>query len=264
MALTAKKNAVDTIRQSYRVLSTESNLSPQNPLITNSLTKLVRDLSLYSKSIEISDFLLQTPELENERSHLPTLCAKAECEMEKYWAKRILGGEADIPDFWYHDEYRALVDAEAMLINGMDQPHSISFLGAGALPLTALMLADRFPQAKIRCVDFDAEATELARCLAHKSGYPHIEFYNINASEYRAGQGELVICASLLEGKDKIYKGLETAGCTLLIRDSEGIYRYLYKPADLPTSGFCEKAKTDIDSRRINTTRLFAVPKHGR
>lgn len=264
MALTAKKNAVDTIRQSYQVLSTESNLSPQNPLITHSLTKLVRGLSLYSKSSEISDFLLQTPELENERSHLPGLCAKAECEMEKYWAKRILSGEAVLSDFWYHDEYRALVEAEAALISNMDKTSVISFLGAGALPLTAFMLADLFPQAQIRCVDFDSEATELARCLADKAGYAHIEFYNMNATDYTAGQGDLVICASLLEGKDKIYKHLEMADCKLLIRDAEGVYRYLYKPADLPTSGFCEKAKTAIDNRRINTTRLFEVPKRGR
>ena len=80
----------------------------------------------------------------------------------------------------------------------------------------------------------------------------------MDALQYTPVDNELVICASLLHGREEIYRRLEQHDCALIVRDSEGPYQYLYKAAELPDSlRFREIAKTKLDSLRINTSRYF-------
>lgn len=253
-----REEAASAIRQSFSILSAESNLSPKNERVTSSLTHLVRSLTQHSKSHEVTQFLLQTPDLKQERDKLPVLCGEAECEMEKFWAKRLTAQHKPrLEDFWYYPEYTELVHAEMALFGGR-KFDSISFLGAGALPVTAFLLAQGNPQTKITCVDYDREACDLAAGLAHRLGLDDkIEILCMDALQYVPEQKELVICASLLQTREEVYKGLEKKDCSLIVRDSEGIYQFLYKSAELPEHGFREIRKTGIDSRRINTSRYF-------
>lgn len=251
-----KKQAVDTIRRSYNLLSREQDISPANPRINTQLTELVRTLTR-CQSADISGFLLQSPELERERAQLPKLCGAAECEMEKFWARQLIASDTcDISKFWYYPEYQELCRAEESLLRRRFE--TISFLGAGALPITAFLLARDFPGTKVACVDFDAEACELAQQLSRKLGIANdIDIRCMDALEYAPKPDELVICASLLEGRHRIYRRLENHSCAMIVRDSEGAYQFLYKAAELPKAGFREVAKTSVDPRRINTSRYY-------
>lgn len=257
MLSTLKKHAADAIRQSYTVLREENNLSPGNARVTHSLTHLVRTLTRCHGS-EVSKFLLHTPDLCAERHHLPMLCGQAECEMEKFWARKLISEpESKLEEFWYFSEYCELTRAEIALFKSR-RFDSISFLGAGALPVTAFLLARQFSDAKITCVDYDSEASELSRQLAHKLGFgKRMDIRCMDALQYVPAENELVICASLLQGRTEIYTRLSARNCALLVRDAEGVYQFLYKPAELPQAGFSQIAKTDIDPRRINTTRYY-------
>jgi hypothetical protein len=107
-------------------------------------------------------------------------------------------------------------------------------------------------------VDFDAEACELALQLSRKTGIANrVEILCMDALQYTPQDNELVICASLLQGREKIYRRLQDRECAMIVRDSEGAYQFLYKAAELPEKGFREIAKTDIDQRRINTSRYY-------
>lgn len=255
--------AVKAIRDSYQLLSASDNLSPHNAEVTGSLTLLVRTLTANSTSQELTRYLLDTPDLAAERSNLPELCGRAECEMEKYWARKLLAQDKiDLRDFWYFDEYRALTRTEMRLFGRRDFD-DISFLGAGALPLTAIMMAHRFPATQVKCVDFDPEACALAQALVKRLGLRNVSVHQMDALDYMPAQGELVICASLLQERGAIYRKLVDFPCTLMVRDAEGVYQFLYKAAELPESGFREVAKTKIHPKRINTTRLYEqVRKH--
>lgn len=253
-----RSRAIDAIRHSYAVLSTEQNLSPENERITESLTHLVRSLAAHSATPGLAEFLLTTPQLEIERLHLPQLCGLAECEMEKFWARRLLDDKnVRFDQFWYFAEYRELCAAETHLFQGRTYSH-ISFLGSGALPLTAFLLAKEFPDARITCVDIDPEACDLSARLAAKAGLAkNVHIACMDALEYKPAENELVICASLLEGREQVYERLKNRKCSLLVRDAEGVYQFLYKPAVLPKEGFRKVSKTSVDPKRINTTHFF-------
>lgn len=259
MTFTELKNqAVDTIRRSYNLLSKEQNLSPSNAFVNEQLTQLVRTLTS-CQDAEVTDFLLTNPDLKTERERLPALCGQAECEMEKFWARKLMSRhDCQLEDFWYYPEYQELCRAEEELFRKRSFTN-ISFLGSGALPLTAFLLAHDLPNAHITCVDFDKEACDLAAQLCKKLGISEqVEIKCMDALQYTPKDDELVICASLLQGREELYKKLQGSHTgALMVRDSEGAYQFLYKAAELPSAGFHEVAKTAVNPRRINTSRYF-------
>ncbi len=258
-----KVSAIQAIRDSFNILSSETDLSPANPLITETLTKLVRTLT-QCQSPELVNFLMNAPELAMEREKLPVLCGLAECEMEKYWAVKLAEQPAcNLAEFWYFPEYTALCAAELDLIKGQNFDR-ISFLGSGALPLTGFILARHCPDTKIVCVDYDTEASNMAAKLARKIGLgSQVEMLTMSATEYVPAKNELVICASLLQGSKTVYENLARSGNNMIVRDCEGPYQYLYKSAELPSNTlFVERAKTAIDSKRINTSRYYERAHH--
>lgn len=253
-----RQTATQAIQNSHHLLSTESDLSPYNDKITAALTHLVRTLTCCQCSA-MSECLLAEQHLQREKEQLPDLCGKAECEMEKYWARKLLSAEKlCLRDFWYIAEYEALCKAEADLIGNRTYDR-ITFLGSGALPLTAIMLAEMFPQAQVNCVDMDAEACTLSYALVQKSGLgARITILQQDATTYMPQPNELVICAALLQGADAVYEHiLMQPDCDLIVRDSEGVYRFLYREAKLPDIRFVEVGKTTLDTRRINTSRYY-------
>lgn len=257
MRFDLKQEAIQAIQQSYALLSREQNLSPENERVTQSLTHLVRTLTR-CQAPELTKFLMSTPELAKEREHLPVLCGLAECEMEKFWARRLISKTAcDLAEFWYFPEYTELCRAEIDLFK-QRKFSRISFLGAGALPLTAFLIAHHCPTTPVVCVDYDDEACGLAGQLSQKIGLKsRVDVQCMDALKYVPEENELVICASLLQGREEVYRRLDKHDCAIIVRDSEGPYQYLYKAAELPKPAFREVSKTGVDSRRINTSRFF-------
>ena len=258
-----RKYAAKAIRQSYALLQEEKNLSPENTRVTHSLTHLVRTLTRCHAG-DTASYLINTPELQEERKYLPGLCGLAECEMEKYWAKKILSDRgSSLEDFWYHSEYCELCKAEISLLQGK-MFDRISFLGAGSLPVTAFLLARSLPKTqKVVCIDNDAEACDLSHQLVQKLDLGRrMDVRCQEARHYIPAENELVICASLLQGHDDVYRQLKSYSCDLMVRNAEGVYQFLYKPAILPTEGFSEMAKTAVDSKRINTTHYYEREGH--
>lgn len=251
-------SARDVIHETYNVLAAARDFSPNNPKMTSTLTSFVNYVFQHQGSAELLEIIAMDQRM---REDLPMLCARAECEMEKFWAQLLVSGNKKLQDFWYIDCYRALVETEVRLLQqNADQAKEIVFLGSGALPMTAFLMADYFPQAKIICMDRDAEACALSRQLAVVLGYAdRVSIIEADAADFIPQPDQVVVMASLLQGKAGLYQRCAKAGVQVLVRDAEDVFQLLYKRSELPGTEYAEVAKTTPGKGCVNTTRLFAV-----
>ncbi len=258
-AVWTRETAIVYLNETLDTLRRQDDLSPDNPRVTECLRHLVATL----RDWHIEGFgtaLAQEPALATARIELPALCAVAECHLEKWWCRKALASgapERTLSQFWYLQNYLSLHEAETALA-GPDALSEAVFLGCGALPLTAILLAQADARAQLACVDEDAQACTLASSLIRALGlHDRIEIIHARAESHLVSEGATAICASLLDAPG-LYAHLKACGAArLLIRDIEGVYGWLYRPADWPGPPFHERAKTAPTSARINITRLF-------
>jgi hypothetical protein len=255
-----RSGAIAFLLATYRSLSEQQDLSPNNPSVNRALGALVAALQQW-QARRFGANLLEDQALAEVASSLPKLCGAAECEMEKWWARRILqsgcAGVQALEAFWYLDNYRALCQAEWRLMAGSPS-RRYAFLGSGALPMTAILLAETHPEVAVRCIDRDPDACDLAERLVRRLNLSHrIAICPMSAEDLLPLADETVICASLLSAGD-LYPGLHRAGARrLLIRDAEGVYRFCYRPAALPQSGYVQRGRTPLSAARINTSLYY-------
>jgi hypothetical protein len=230
-------DAIAYLHSLTETLAKESDLSPQNPRITALLSGFVRQLGLWHAQ-GFGEKLADAPELHRVSLELPRLCGQAESLMEKWWCRRVLAAGADagavISSFWYRDNYLCLIASEWRLIQNLPFDR-IVFLGSGAFPLTALLLAER-TRCNILCVDRDAEASDLAQRLISVARLSdRIAVHCMATENVHLHAGDLVICASLLDGDGHVYAMRKARVRHVLVRDGEGVYRFCYRAvAPLP------------------------------
>lgn len=112
----------------------------------------------------------------------------------------------------------------------------------------------------VECVDLDPAACDLSARLIRTLGLEHrIALHPMSAQEYGYWPEDLVLCASLIQGKAELYQLLfQKEVETFLVRDAEGAYCYLYEPSPLPDPAHYKAlGQTIPTSKCINTTRLF-------
>ena len=257
--------AIQAIRIAYSDLRDETDLSPHNPKVNACLSDLVCQLNA-AHCCEQGPFLANHEELAEERHKLPELCGKAECEMERYWAKRLLAlpslNWGDVESFWYYHNYIALWQLEKNLLGGTVHAPRLIFLGGGSLPLSALLALRENPQLQAVCVDFDAEACTLSQQLANGLGLgQRMQAVCASAQDFAYQPNDLVLCASLIQYKEALYDKLYACGVhTFMVRDAEGAYCFLYEKSPLPPKHqYRELRQTIPVPECINTTRLFSL-----
>jgi hypothetical protein len=250
------------LNEVHTTLARQTDLSPDNEDVNSCLTRFVTTLQNWQRN-EFGGDLADMPEGHQLAEDLPRLCANAECQMEKWWCRKILASECvgaqALTAFWYLDEYRTLCQSEVELLGGEDVER-FAFLGSGAMPITAILLARHYPDAVVSCVDQDAEACEFADGLIRLLGLSQrVRVEEKRAEDYVPDRNEAIICASLLQAPslyDRL-RGRQTR--RVIVRDAEGPYRFCYRPAPLPTSGYVQRAKSAPTPARINTSRYFEL-----
>ncbi len=255
------QSAIAQIQDTCAFLEQTDDLSPHNDGVNSRLSEFVSCVGEWH-GCGMAAHVLDKEVVAHEQSRLPELCGMAECEMEKFWTKELLKDKdlknGGLKNFWYYKNYENLCRAEHDLID-MSQYSSISFLGSGALPLTAYFASEFCPHAHIKCIDCDCNACELSLDLMKALGLKdRIDVIQSDVMDYQPTDGELVICASLLSNHDGLYAQLKKNGVnSLMVRDAEDVFQFLYKPAMRPDSGFVELAKTIPTIDRVNTTRFY-------
>ncbi len=253
-------NAIAFLREVHALLACENDLSPENPRVNETLGRLVATVKSWQRHGFGSD-LPDSAEAGIFAESLPPICARAECEMEKWWARQILAsdcpGAQALTAFWYLDEYKALCGSELTLI-GSRTPDRAIFLGSGALPVTAILMARSRPDLSVVCVDCDGDACELAERLIAALGLSgRIAVENCMAEDFTACSSDTIICASLLQAPSLFDRLWRRRVQRLIVRDAEGPYRFCYRPARLPRHGYAESARSGMATDRINISRYL-------
>ena len=255
-------NDLQMLHEIYTLLVSQNDLSPNNVIVNNTLTKLVSTISNL-QDVKNLDILHIIDKYNHLLAELPRLCACAEIEMEKWWCKRILDDKDTISNFWYLENYQNLVTAEQGLINNQKNTNLV-FLGSGAFPLTAIIWARKFPDCKIKCIDHDKQACDLSQSLVRKVGLSNsISIYCEHSEQFKPNTDDIVLCASLLDIKDLYQNLFQDKVSRIIVRDSEGLSRFIYQPSPKPPSEiYIQKRKTKTSSERINISRYYEIVCH--
>lgn len=215
----------------YTQLSQLPNLHPQAH--TN---------SLFTRLVEL---VLRTPNLTGspaqDSAPLHEICAKGEYELEKYWAMRVCQAEKawhTLQTFPYYINYERLVALEWSALATPSPNSDVLFCGGGPLPLTAILLAQRY---RMICtiLDQEPEAVRIATTLLRRLGlHDRIRYLSSSIAEYQAFNAYDVIYLAALTGVTEkeqrqnishIYTKARPE-TRVILRSSWGSRTLLYKP----------------------------------
>jgi hypothetical protein len=258
---------VACVLRAHAVLGCESDLSPCNPRINEALSSLVQGVMQGCPPGE-EQRVLADPGVCAVRDALVGRLALAEGAMERYWAEAFCGRArltvADLRTFAYWDCYHHLVQAELAGLEphlGLDDGERIAFVGAGPLPLSAIIMRAR-TGLPVTCIDSDSEACDLARELCRKADLPGMEIECADGTHYDYGSHATVIIASLVPEKAQVMQriGATRPGAVVALRSVEGLCTLLYDPVDeaeIEMLGCSYLGRTGHNPNTINTTLLY-------
>jgi SAM-dependent methyltransferase len=183
---------------------------------------------------------------------LRRLCAEGETQLELEWGERIAlaaDPQACLAGFPYLDNYRRLARLELDTLARVPVPASpaagrfprrVVFLGAGPLPLSALLVADAL-EAPVDAVDCDPIAVDAGRRVADalSRGSQRVRFVEGDALTLDVADYDLVMVAALVGAtpvaKQAVLRRLAGAmrpGSLLLARSARAARTLLYPPIE--------------------------------
>jgi hypothetical protein len=279
---------IDLVSDVYTFMTEQSDLSPRNQKLNAILYRFVHD-TMKERNAEEVAIILNNERIQQIVPRLRLLLACAEYEMEHFCALAMVGGETGVGEgfssygnFIYRSNYNALVAAEldAMEWHTRARPiavgrGSVAFVGAGPLPISAIMFHQR-TGLQVTCIDSDDDACRLGRQLVrylseNEMGYKDlhgaIHFLNVSGEEHDYAMHPIVLIASLVKTKAPIVRRIiNTAhtATTTIIRGAEGLSTLLYQPEDCIAGQ--EKyntyliGKTKPSPEAINTSLIYRLP----
>jgi hypothetical protein len=280
---------IDHALNVYTFLPEQCDLSPRNPKVNATLYAFVRDTMKERSAKEVA-VILNTPRIQQIAPGLRRLLAQAEYEMEYLCASAmVVGREAGVEErfssyrnFIYRDNYEALIAAERHAMEryaetpriGMDRK-SIAFVGAGPLPMSAIMFHQQ-TGLRVTCIDKDEKACQCGQRLVnyltsnrtdHKDLDKAIHFVHESGKEYDYGTHQIVFIASLVEEKESIITRIANTArttTTAIVRSAHGLSTLLYRPEDCIASrdkyAVYLVGKTPPSPEAINTSLVYRIP----
>jgi len=225
----------NSINKLYNQIVSLDNYRP-SPKVNYLFTELVAQVLKINKSPNLSIV---------KKIKLQEICAQAEYELEKYWAEKIINSENSVKtfaEFPYLNNYEKLTKIEwfSLLSCTRHKRHRVIFTGGGPLPMTAIILAQRY-QVKLTVIDIDRQACDLARQVIEKFNLADkIRIMCSDASEFKYYSSFNVIFVAALAGVntqakkvilEKIKKDAKL-DTHILARSSWGMREILYQPLD--------------------------------
>jgi hypothetical protein len=264
-----KDELVVRVLEAHETLHGQADLSPRNPKVNAALSALVHGIMEGCPPGEVKD-VLDDPAVRAIRGELVAKLAIAEGEMERCWGELFCARAhmpvADFRDFIYWDCYRHLVENELRTLPHRLRPatgQSIAFVGAGPLPLSAIIMQAR-TGLRMTCIDVDPRACSLAQALCHKAGLADIDVICARGESYDYRNCPVVFIASLVRDKGRVVaRARETRLRALVaLRSAEGLCTLLYDPVDenqLEAAGCRLAGRTRYIPQAINTTLFYEV-----
>ena len=262
-----QEELIALVLKAHETLCGESDLSPHNPRINDTLGLLVDSMTAGRASGDVGS-VLGHPAIRAVQGELLGRLALAESKMESHWSKLLCAraglAAGDLKVFRYWSCYRDLVAGELrnflpFLRSG--ERHLIAFVGAGALPLSAILMHTQIG-AEVACIDSDPHACRRARTLCTRLGLAGITVRCADGVEWDYARSSVVFIASLVPEKAKVAARIrQTAPRALIaVRSAEGLCTLLYEAVDeveLEAMGCELVARTGAIPHVVNTTLLY-------
>tara|TARA_Y100001960_G_C14782785_1_gene888135 strand:+ start:3453 stop:4229 length:777 start_codon:yes stop_codon:yes gene_type:complete len=252
----------DMFLEGYNLLKVQDDLSPNNKLVNYVLSSLVQvSNDNCCKLCSVTD----CSKVQNAICDFRTICAKSECEMEKYWADIFNSKDSltleDLKSFWYYDNYELITDKEVTLMkrNIKDlESKKIIFVGSGSMPLTALIMHYKYGL-DVTLLDMDREAVEKSQKLVKKLGLnitvEHKDFFEYNLSGF-----DVVFLASLVADKKQAIEKIKVSGTThFLTRGADGVYKIFYDDLSDDIKSGMQYSYIPSDHKTLNSSYLFSL-----
>ena len=258
---------IQIVLGAYHTLCHETDLSPHNECINRALSTLVYTLSeRYGEDVEQA--VLNDPRVLDVHAHLLNKLSRSEYEMELFWADKFLSATVldlkALEQFWYWENYCGLVQAELDAMPVQDEDSHIVFVGAGPLPLSAIIMQLQ-TGARITCVDIDPDACDRARRLIERLDLQRkMEVVCASGTDYDYRECDAVILAALVPEKEAVLDKIahENNNCVIGMRSAEGLHCLLYERTEDsltldPSFMWLGKSKTTPEI--INTTNFYSI-----
>jgi nicotianamine synthase len=239
--------AVTQVRALHDALASCTDLTP-GPRTNDLFSRLVA-LAVDPTAARDADAILGDPSVATLLPGLRQLCADGEFELERHWARRIVAADdpvAELARFPYHQNYVDLTRLEHHAVSGL-VPHQVGrvlFVGSGPLPLTSMLLAERYG-CTVDNLDREPDAVALGRTLGAELGRTGLHFETGDVVDREDLAGYDLVYLAALAGLDPDAKlGLLshlarvlTPGTLVLARSAHSLRGLLYPvldPHDLP------------------------------
>jgi precorrin-6B methylase 2 len=229
------KNVINSIKDAHCDL-----------LVTYATAKRKKELSLAlqntlnSTSLQISDFLAQkiinNPEIATIKQSFKAVFGEVEAQVEKNYLesfKNYKDIKKDLYEYFFYGDYDSLIDDEIELLkkNNIDTTKEIALIGAGSIPMTAILLHKR-TGAKITCVDMDEKACELSRNLIKNLDLSEsIIIEKSESSIFDYSKFNTVLIASLINNKKELLRSLSNFENinAIIIRSAKKLAKLIYE-----------------------------------
>ncbi|MEJ2869389.1 nicotianamine synthase family protein [Actinomycetospora sp. OC33-EN08] len=238
---------VAEVRALHGALAARDDLSPGPE--TNGLFGRLVSLAIEPAAAREADAVLADPAVETLLPELRRLCADGEYALERHWARRIVEAadpQAELGRFPYHRNYVDLTRLEHHAVAGLvpDGPRRVLFVGSGPLPLTSMLLAERYG-CEVDNLDREPEAAALGDALAASLGRTGLRFHTGEAEDVDGLERYDLVYLAALAGLEPTSKQRLLAhlgrclapGTLVLARSAHSLRGLLYPvldPHDLP------------------------------
>jgi hypothetical protein len=262
-----KEQIIDQYKHAYKILMDEHDLSPNNPIINQTLYSLVTNLGkLFGHELE--EEILSDREIRKIRRDMLRMLETAETLMEFHYAEKFIKDTPNLNNlksFIYWDNYEKLVDIELnKLFEIVERKRlsSIAFVGSGPLPLSTILLQQQTGK-RVVCLDINAEAYDLGKKLIEQYSLRHsLKYVLADGASFHYDGYNLVWIASLVPNKEEVVKRIYETNPNVIIaiRSVDGIYQLLYEPVDATVFQHvvCEEiGRTKANSSIINSTIFY-------
>lgn len=221
-----------SIKDIYKKISSLKTLTPSEE-VNNIFSELVARSIQYEADGKLTRY---------ELSKLQVISAKAEFELEKYWADRIISSknpQDELNNFTYYKNYSDLTKLELYSLESCSDhsDHKALFIGGGPLPMTSIMLALEH-NINSTIIDSDELAVELSSKLISVLKLENkIKIIHANGSDFDYTNFNTIYIAALAglnsKAKNEIFKQIKKTAkkdIHLIARSSWRNRKLLYKP----------------------------------
>ncbi len=218
-----------------RLGSRDDTLSLLHPDVARDHSGIIRALSHDFTEAETT-WLLTHPEIKLRRNYVWAWLSMSEAALERHYSK-ILDDDS-VRTFFNFESYGRLVDGELRQIGypqkriALRDFESIAFVGAGPLPLSAIMIHQK-TGLPVTCIDSDKEAVELGKKFINKCGLSEgISYRHIRGDQVDYCIHPYIFIAGLVQDKESVVcqVGMSRSGNTIAIRSAMGVGSLLDKP----------------------------------